>query len=210
MGPPLNDPSLFEQVIATNYSYSRSTCILFCSQLETTRACGCNNYVIPNPVKGYDLCISPSKKNCADEFFYSTFIKGDFIKENCLQKCPLECTQSQLTTSFAYYKYPTLLQANEFLAKFMNETNISNDFFYNLENNLVRVSFYYDTLSYTHVEEKASMSLENLIGVLGGHLHLFLGMSLLSFVELIEITLIGLQILLKCTNNTSNRKQTAT
>ena len=193
MGPPLNDRSLFEQVIATDYSYSRSMCILFCAQLETTRACGCNNYVIPNPVEGYDFCIMPSQKKCADEFFYFTFSKDDFINENCLQKCPLECTQSQLTTSFSYYKYPTPDQAYawsdsypEMNAKFVNET----DFWYApwLEHNLVRVSFYYETLSYTQFEEKAAMSLDNLIGVLGGHLSLLLGMSLLSFVELIELT----------------------
>ena len=193
MGPPLNDRSLFEQVIATDYSYSRSMCILFCAQLETTRACGCNNYVIPNPVEGYDFCTMPSQKKCADEFFYFTFIKGNFIKENCLQKCPLECNQRKLTTSFSYYKYPTTGQAVAWnaqypvlTAKLANET----DFWYApwLEHNLVGVSFYYDTLSYTLSEEKAAMSLYNLIGVLGGHLHLFLGMSLLSIIELIELT----------------------
>ena len=199
MGPPLQDPSLFEQVIATNFSYSRSTCILFCAQLETTKTCGCNNYNIPNPVTGYSFCISPSQKKCSQKFFYSTFINGDFIKENCLPKCPLECTQHELKTSFSYYQYPTRAQAvawshqyPELRAKFANQT----DFLYafELEPNLVRVSLYFDTFSFTLSEEKAAMSLEDLVGVLGGHLHLFLGMSLLSFVELIEISIIGLRI----------------
>ena len=33
------------------------------------------------------------------------------------------------------------------------------------------------------------MSGENLLGTLGGHLHVFMGMSLLSFVEIIELLL---------------------
>ena len=208
IGPPLNDPSLFEQVIATNYSYSRSICILFCAQLKTTRACGCNNYVIPNPVKGYDLCIRPAQVKCAHGFFYFRFLKGDFIKENCLAKCPLECTRNQLTTLLSYYKFPTVLQAKEFSANIMNETNSSNDF-QKIENNLVRVSFYYDTFSYTQVEEKAAMSFENLIGALGGHLGLFLGMSLLSFVELIDIAIIRIQLSFQLKQQTPSRKQTS-
>ena len=201
IGPPLNDPSLFEQVIATNYSYSRSACIMFCAQLETTKACGCNNYAMPNQVKGYDSCISPAKRKCASKFFYFTFSKGDFIKETCLPKCPLECTQSQVSTALAYYNYPTISQANESFfqemsSKFINETDVWHDSAspFSVKNNLVRVTIYYDTLSYTQFEEKAAMGFENLIGVLGGHLHLFLGMSLLSFVELIEIAFITIQL----------------
>ena len=203
IGPPLNDPSLFEQVIATNYSYSRSACILFCSQLETTKACGCNNYLMPNPLKGYNFCISPAKRKCASKFFYFTFSKGDFIKETCLPKCPLECTQSQVSTALAYYNYPTFLQVYESIffifessTKFINETQFWKDVnsIYNFQNNLVRVLIYYDALSYTQFEEKADMRFENLVGILGGHLHLFLGMSLLSFVELIEIAFIAIQL----------------
>ena len=190
IGPPLDDPSLFEQVIATNYSYSRSTCNLFCAQLETTKACGCNNFKLPNPIEEYDLCTSPDQKKCADDFLHFIFNKEDFIQENCLPKCPLECSQREMKTSFSYYKYPTIDQAPEWQtkypelkAKYENEQ----DFDFGLYNNLVRVSIYYDTLSYTVSEEKAAMSLENLIGLLGGHLHLFLGMSWLSFFELIEL-----------------------
>ena len=35
------------------------------------------------------------------------------------------------------------------------------------------------------------MSLDELIGLIGGHLHLFLGMSLLSFFELFEILIVA-------------------
>ena len=196
LGAPLADPSLFEEVKATNYSYSRSTCILFCAQLETTKACECNNYVIPNWRPEVDVCISPEQKKCADDFFYFTFIDGDFIKQKCLAKCPLECTQRQLTTSLAYYKYPTADEAAAWSAQSLSELQNQTDFWYApwLEHNLVRVSFYYDTLSYTLSEEKAAMSLDNLIGVLGGHLHLFLGMSFLSFVELVELTIIAITL----------------
>ena len=49
--------------------------------------------------------------------------------------------------------------------------------------------FYYETLSVTQIEEQPKMRLDTLIGTIGGHLHLFLGMSLLSFVEIIVLAL---------------------
>ena len=72
--------------------------------------------------------------------------KDDFIKETCLPKCPLECTQIQVSTALAFYKYPTLLQVNESLfflmpTKFSNETYFWKDFnsIYNFQNNLTVV-----------------------------------------------------------------------
>ena len=59
------------------------------------------------------------------------------------------------------------------------------DFIARKAKNLLRLVLYLDSMSYTNVDEAAKMTLDNLIGTIGGHLHLFLGMSLLSFVEII-------------------------
>ena len=45
------------------------------------------------------------------------------------------------------------------------------------------------------------MSMDSLIGTLGGHLHLFLGMSLLSFIELVEIFIIAIALRLEHKQN---------
>ena len=67
--------------------------------------------------------------------------------------------------------------------------------------NLVRLVFYLDSLSYTNVDEEPKMTVDTLIGTIGGHLHLFLGMSLLSFVEIAVIVAkcIHLQLTACCT-----------
>ena len=59
---------------------------------------------------------------------------------------------------------------------------------------MVRLVFYYDSLSYSNVDEEHKMTVDSLIGTIGGHLHLFLGMSLLSFVE---ISVLGLKFIHK-------------
>ena len=53
---------------------------------------------------------------------------------------------------------------------------------------MVKFSIAYEgPLSAISVEERAKIPLEELVGTLGGHLHLLLGMTLLSFLELFEL-----------------------
>ena len=51
------------------------------------------------------------------------------------------------------------------------------------------VNVFYGSLDYTLVEESASLTFDMLVANIGGNLGLFTGMSLLSFVELIELIL---------------------
>ncbi len=48
---------------------------------------------------------------------------------------------------------------------------------------LVRVQFYYATLSYSVVEEKLRFSVDDLISSIGGQMGLWLGISLISFYD---------------------------
>ena len=53
--------------------------------------------------------------------------------------------------------------------------------------NMISASVFYESLSYSMAEERPAIVMTELIGSVGGHLHIFLGMSLLSFVEIIEL-----------------------
>ena len=56
------------------------------------------------------------------------------------------------------------------------------------ESKLSAISIEYDLpIAYVDTSEEALMSGENLLAVIGGHLHLLLGMSLFSFVELADL-----------------------
>ena len=130
------------------------------------------------------------KQICANDFYYNEFNTGNFIKNNCLQRCPLECQKDYMYNRQSFYKYPeesyvenTLKKNAMLLNLYKNET----DFQYNLESNVAKVTIYYDSLSYTIVEEQPKFNWKTLLGTLGGHFHLFLGMSLMGVVEFIEI-----------------------
>jgi hypothetical protein len=64
-----------------------------------------------------------------------------------------------------------------------------------LKKTLVSFSIYYDTLSYKRLIEVEKMNFVDLIANIGGTLGLFLGMSFLSFIQLIDLMIhIGLAL----------------
>ena len=202
----LADSTLFDQARHTGYRYTRNTCINLCAQLLTRRKCHCDSFDLPPLLKAKNrttnLCLSVNETECASKFFYSEFMIGDFIKHNCFDKCPLECHSSQLNINSmrTYRNYPNpydfeRVQADPALmARIGIKDKIrSNKYllFPDLVKNLIKFSIGYESpLSAIGVEEQAKISLDELVGTLGGHLHLLLGMTLLSFLELFELGVI--------------------
>ena len=188
-GAQLSDRSLFDATLTAGFDYSQQTCLLFCQQQYTASACNCLNLLIEYEIPGYNYCADQNQLSCMHEF-YLNFTKDDYINRNCLTLCPLECDQRVLEQFASSYKFPASVnyvrqvRANPALiAKLANQS----DFTDNLATSIVQLSIIYGTLAYTHVEEEPKMTAEDLIGILGGHLHLFMGMSLLSFVECAEV-----------------------
>ena len=123
----------------------------------TTRACQCNNYFIPFRVEPYDYCMSKVNRSCASAFISNIFPVGDFIQQNCIDKCPLECYQRTLSASVDYAVYPTpsiaqglLLGAYKPKMRVMhaNESDFTSGvLLYNY--NLISFSVFYNQFSYT-------------------------------------------------------------
>jgi hypothetical protein len=69
-------------------------------------------------------------------------------------------------------------ELSKLLSKFSNDTETVN---------LVKFNVYYDTLSYTVLTESINMDVVALLSSIGGSLGLLLGLSLLSFIEVLEV-----------------------
>ena len=187
---PLNgaDRALFDQVVALNYTYSRDTCILACYQQELARACNCTDYWVDVRIDGLELCVGELNL-CASRFFFSTFQSGDYIDVHCSARCPFECQRYR----FDYFESSkgllspsyvnNVLRNNAMLiSRYANESDFKSD----LALNVVKFSLTYGAGPYREASEDKRMSWDDLLAQLGGHLHLFLGMSLLSCIELFE------------------------
>ena len=171
---------IFGTIVFKNLSYTQHTCVSLCSYRFIEEKCGCiNESQYRNNHSNMSICFTDSNRNCSTTFG-DLKVKDNFIKENCLPKCPLECTQQKmLPITTLFYKFP-YVSANYYSNIYLNDE----------VNNAIEFSVFYESLSYTLIEEEPKMSAEDLIGSIGGHLHLFLGMSLLSFFELFELVVV--------------------
>ena len=125
-----------------------------------------------------------------------------FQNKNIIFDAP-SLIMSTTKTSYCYtisiYKLHVLLSTKQSLARTVYD-EFANDAFVALVTNqttaskqkamladVVEVAVFYDSLNIAVMDESPKISSEELLGAIGGHLHLFLGMSLLSFVELLEL-----------------------
>ena len=109
--------------------------------------------------------------SCKDDIFqnlsYLNILSSENTAKTCESKCPLECSSIQYNPIFYYGTgYPIIKSSSELR---------------------ILLNIFYDSLSYTTIEEIAKMEFTDLFSNTGGTLGLFLGISLLSFGEIFEI-----------------------
>ena len=202
---PIRDRLLFDYTLSTNFTYSQDSCLLFCLQHHLVQRCNCSLYWINYKMPGFDYCFD-GYLECANSFYYGVFNVGDFIAKNCLDKCPLECNKQRFDNYQSFYKYPDLTYVQETLQKnahLIRKYSNQTDFTRKLATNVVQFSIFYDTLTYHQAKEEVRITWDILLSILGGHLHLFLGMSLMSFVEIGEL-LVRMLAYVKCRGNKFN------
>ena len=98
------DRSIFDMVVATNYSNTRDTCLAACTQLMNNMSCSCQNYenfVLP-------FCSAPSSLRFCSLSFGLNYpcLYHVRLADYCLPRCPLECAQNVYSKSVTSYKYP--------------------------------------------------------------------------------------------------------
>ena len=202
---PLDDPSLFELVTAQspNFAYMRQVCYELCYQEGLAKRCNCSQYNIKMQVSSnLSQCLPPIYGACEQRFRETEFFRNEYFQQNCISRCPLECHKAQVDfTPHTYFYPPTAANAEQNLAaagRLWTLRANQSEFSSARTQNLVRLVFYLDSLSYTNVDEEPKMTVDTLIGTIGGHLHLFLGMSLLSFVEIAVIAIKFVHMQLTC------------
>jgi len=96
------------------------------------------------------------------------------ITSICGNECPLECDSIEYETSLSFNKFIT-----------------------NNSDNLVNFNLFYTSLDYTMIDQIGKMNGFDLISNIGGNLGLFIGISFLSFAELIELFIEIIYIIIK-------------
>ena len=178
---------IYKKIVQSNYSYTQRDCAIMCYQFTIEQKCKCYDLLFP-PINAKIQCDISDSCYINQAFDYNNnFNKSDAFK--CIKSCPIECNKE----IFSY----TLSQVNSlsksFAKNYLNNEVIKSKFidrtptFSDIKNGLVSLKIYYDTLSYTEIEESPSITEISLVSNIGGTLGLFLGISLLSFIEIFEI-----------------------
>jgi hypothetical protein len=191
------DSDIFRFMIkSSNYSYRQKDCFDYCIANQMIINCNLDielsNYI--NILEYYEK--NETQMNCIINT-YNDLVHGK-INDICIPLCPLECDSISYEISTSFSKFPKLKYANELKnnkkikSKYPLGYNITYD---DLLKNMIAFNVYYNDLKYTKISQIPKTLLVDLISNMGGILGLFIGISFLSFGELIEMLLEVLFIL---------------
>lgn len=113
---------------------------------------------------------------------------------DCFDLCPYECETVSFDLSTSYAQFPSnllygyLIQQESYRLADLFQVNSSREISHEmLASRTLGVYIYFDKIATTEITESASVTVANLFADIGGHLGLFIGVSLLSFVELFQL-----------------------
>jgi hypothetical protein len=132
-------------------------------------------------IDSLDKCLirNDSKSKCISDIYVSYldkyFLNNQQIPDYCFKYCPPECdTINYKIQQNSFKSSDTFLKANT-------------DYSLEMKDDLVFISIYYAKKSYDLITQIPKMQAFDLVSSVGGTLSLFVGISFLTFVELIEI-----------------------
>jgi hypothetical protein len=156
-------------------------------QEQIIKNCQCYDLNFP---KLYDAepCFSDDEFKCS-ETTTKLFLSKE-VDDNCLRFCPLECESVEYDFYSSFGNFPTqnmyyLLSDNLnylFFGKNLTESQIKDYFMKS-----IAIDVYYTDIGYTKISESPKTSISDLFSNVGGTLGLFVGISLLSVIEIVEI-----------------------
>ena len=198
LGEPYNDcikdsdefqrnKTIIEYLIKSGRSYSQKQCFESCFNLKyyETNQCDCT-YEPWDQV--FAKCYASVKKfsslyNCSEKF--RTKFSENSFNQKCSEYCPLECDSVEYSFSTYTLDYPNTGNISErditkhFSSQFETYEEVQKSFY--------SLIIYYKDLKYTFIKEEPYMVLADLISNIGGLLGVFIGYSIISFIEIIEL-----------------------
>jgi hypothetical protein len=203
-----HDSLLVKHILTkTSSSYRQKDCFDLCQTQYIIQSCNLTSSPLGFP---WELDFG----NFSTKIYFDCAAKeyGNFINKNineyCKLDCPLECNSIEfnidvITSSFPNENYAKELMNNSIIkSKYPAGYNITLE---DLSKSLVQFSVYYKNFDYTLVSQTPKQELVDCVSNFGGLLGLFVGMSFLSFGELIE-ALIEVLIILFEKNKVKNQK----
>lgn len=156
---------LFEYFIKNNKTYSQKDCLELCLEESSLDKCNCSKNL---------GVIFECPRNKSDCFLDEIYNLSKNIPEQCFDYCPNECDSMTFEIQQTYSGIAPL--------DYLEAYNLSNKF----NNNAYLIYIFYSDFDYLHLKQLPKMDGFDFFSQMGGTLSLFIGLSLLSFIEIIE------------------------
>jgi hypothetical protein len=168
----------YKILIRSNRVYRQEDCFYLCLQKRIIQNCGCYdlNYL---KIDGSSPCLDKEEHLCTVNQ-YNLFKKSN-VDDSCSTLCPLECDSVEYNLLVSSANYPSFSSYLVYGKYFENMT------FEELQKKSIAISIFYSDLSYIYIGESVKTLVIDLFSNIGGTLGLFVGVSMLSLIEIVEI-----------------------
>ena len=184
------ESNLYNKIIRSKFQYDQQKCLELCYNEIAMMNCNCSDiYTLSFDSQSFcdtnNVCLFKTFQE-----YLSNTSSEYYVNNYCSPLCPLEFNQTSFgitlsTTDIKPDYYSSIIQNK---AKSLNITNrtLTKE---EIKSSIINFSIYYESLSYTLSTESPSLDIIGLLAYIGGTLGLFLGVSVLTFVEFVEIFL---------------------
>ena len=152
--------------LQNDFKYSSSACTIDCFYTQIANSCSCvlSDEYHPDKQEYKDLPLCMIEDTCC-------VLSQQTVAMSC--PCPPSCKTNMYDTTNSYSSFPAKLYS----------TRLGNNFTINLQEDLLVVNIFYETLSITDEVTSRAYDVISLLSDIGGQLGLFLGISVISVVE---------------------------
>ncbi|XP_015764092.1 PREDICTED: degenerin deg-1-like [Acropora digitifera] len=171
-----------------NASYSRQACLNSCQAEKQITKCGCVGGEFP--VSDAESCNArdQSTSKCL-EGIQLLLLTGEL---DCESQCSTPCREVQFGTTLSMGQWPSEGYEHILEGRVKENSALATEkkHGYFLGENFLQVNVFYDQLNYEKVTERISYEGVNLVADIGGQLGLWIGISVLTCCEFLELLLI--------------------
>lgn len=154
--------TIIDYILSKNEIYSRVKCLELCFDLEyiENNQCQCSSVTIGNVWQQCWLELEKKNQSSCTWYFKQNFYTSS-ITEKCAKYCPLECTQISYSVEISSIHL--------------------------VNSSLTKLKVFYRSLKFTSITQEPKILLIDLVSNIGGTFGLFVGVSFVTIIEIIEV-----------------------
>ncbi|KAJ7385395.1 ligand-gated sodium channel [Desmophyllum pertusum] len=168
-----------------NASYSTTACKESCLSDKQKDLCGCREYRFPKDASKNESVCDVTNATVA-KCLHGVMKKYRKSHLGCSRKCPSPCDEDVFKLTISTSRFPSLAYEKIIRADSnrLKKANIPRD---KISSYLLQLNVFFEELNYEVIEENLGYELISFISDIGGNVGMWIGVSLLTCAEILEL-----------------------